>query len=187
MAKLFIRSPRFVENAFVGPNSLLATFSAHAEAWRSAADGIVEQALAEGSRGRLDYYFPVICYLYRHYVELELKVLIRLAARVVGRPLPPKLSNTHSLESLLDMLKRLLASAGMTTGITRGVGTMLRELHLLDPDGQRFRYLTKQDDTVAIPDLYVNVRHLRKQMGTVWKNLIGVEGWLDDLASQESE
>ena len=81
---LFAQSPSFLANAYVGPSGLLTNYSAHASAWKEAADTIAKRALAD-VRGQLDYYFPVICYLYRHYVELDLKLLIRLAARIADR------------------------------------------------------------------------------------------------------
>ena len=61
------------------------------------------------------------------------------------------------------------------------IGTLLRELHDLDPDGQRFRYLTRRDGSAAIPDLAVDVEKLKARMDEIADCFVGVESVLDEM------
>lgn len=185
--KLFTHSESFFENAFVGPGNPLYNFTAHASAWKEGGDVLVDHAL-RGARGQLDYYFPVICFLYRHHLELQLKLLIRMACRVTGRPLPDDLTVNHSLERLLLQLDERLDGLDVGGACHPDARDMLLELDRLDPNGQRFRYLTRKDGGSAIPDaLAVDVANLKAGIGEIAGQFGGLQSVLDEMIQVERE
>ncbi len=184
--RLFKHSENIFDSAFVGPSGP-SNETIHAMVWKEAADLVADRALAEGF-DRLDYYFPVICFLYRHYVELSLKQLIPMAARITETE-PPDLTNTHSIKELLDRLNAALEAidAESTSSFEDGIRTMLLELDRLDPNGERFRYLRKKDGSMALPGLAVDIENLKNGMGQIESYLDGIWGWLDGIMQAYSD
>jgi hypothetical protein len=153
---------------------------------------------------------PIICN-YRHGIELALKEGIRQAADCLRRDgvtepgvqadeIDQQLAVTHSIEQLVNRLTMLLGQLQLGQGQEIPAETLdvLGKLHLLDQNGQAFRYSAKKTGPRGQPVLervrpgqqhfdIVAVGEALREAGTML--LYGVSGvldtysdWQDDMA-----
>lgn len=120
--------------------------SARPEAFKHAADMVVDGILALHWRKRdRDLIYPV-AYLYRHAIELVLKDILRLGVEVgfFTEAIVADAVAGHRLASLWNLAKKLLDHRwpGANPGPLKAVEAILNELHGADPNGQVFRYDT---------------------------------------------
>lgn len=125
---------------------------------------LIEQVLESRERGQ-EVICPVL-YLYRHGIELHLKVLVK----------PAKLN--HSISSLLDTFCRYVQSKygeKVPAWLTDPVG----QLAEFDPNSDLFRYGTTKKPEVTRRfinggEFWVDLRNLRKTMSLVERAFIRV-------------
>ncbi len=123
-----------------------------AEGFKIVADRAVE-ALECGDEARHpDMYFFPIAYLYRHYLELSLKILYRDACRCLNCEADAKVLIEHNLHTLWNKTKDVLCKCfpQEQASTLRDVEKVVLQFHRLDPSGQSFRYAK---DTKGKPNL----------------------------------
>jgi hypothetical protein len=127
----------------------------HADAFREAADMIV-QDIAEGryplSADKL--FFPV-AYLYRHAIELSLKEALDYAVRlqlITNNERLDEVLSEHALYPLWNKLKPAIEVfwPNADTGSLRATERIISQFHELDKTGQAFRYPTAKDGTPSL-------------------------------------
>jgi hypothetical protein len=128
-----------------------------ARSYCAAAAMLIESVLTSGERAQ-DLICPVL-YLYRHGVELYLKVITR----------PSKLN--HNIASLLDAFCRHAQEKYHETAPPWLTGPV-RQLADFDPNSDLFRYGTTKDPSVSQTltnsgELWVDLRSLRRIMTSV--------------------
>lgn len=113
-----------------------------AAAFKDAAAVLAETIAARsGSRPELDLLAYPFLFCWRHYVELELKQLIRSARRLLEVEPDPKHKPHHHLRDLWTECSGLLERIDdRNPDDYRNAGRLILELDALDPDGQHFRY-----------------------------------------------
>lgn len=133
----------------------------HANAFRVAAEMVIQTYVnAPRQPYHDDLVFPVV-YLYRHYLELKMKDLIRLGARVglLENETVQKSLGCHGLEQLWGHVKELLTKRwpDAEDDAPEHVESVIAEFHLTDPDGQTIRYerdrAGKRNKYENLPDL----------------------------------
>jgi len=107
-------------------------------------------------------------YLYRHYVELSLKHIIFLGQNILGQPV--HLQEGHVLVELWRHARPIIegiSAAGHwqnDSGELSAVESLIGEVNINDPDGERFQYaLTrkKKGNQPALPNLtHLDIRNL---------------------------
>lgn len=149
--------------------------------FKAAADGVVQAAVYDS--GDPSWRFLSACFLYRHYLELTLKKLIRRDCWLRGAPFAPEDWQSHGLPGLwnevADVAKRVFQEEYKPS--IKAVERIVNEFHLIDPTGQELRYDTKitgsrKEPRVLTPSLE-SVRD--KQVGIV--NLFEVMERLDNF------
>ena len=128
-----------------------------AHSYFAAADLLIEQTLANGVRGQ-DIVCPAL-YLYRHAIELQLKVLMR----------PKKLN--HDLAALLSEFATHV-QVKYNEQLPDWMEKPLRQLAEFDPSSDLFRYgKTKRPEVPqALMDggeFWIDLRRLKKTMSSV--------------------
>ena len=119
--------------------------NAYVDSFKTAADELAERAInSHNSYERLSLVIP-LCYLYRHYFELQLKRLLELSIETgMSDMTSEKLSGTHSLCTLWNKAKDVLKQAwpdGSEADLL-AVESVILEFHNADPSGQEFRFST---------------------------------------------
>ncbi len=110
----------------------------YALGYKEAANSVVDSVKARNIAPDLAVY-PV-CFLYRHYIELMLKGLIRLGNQLLSRT--AEFPKHHSLRELWEACRPLLEDACQEgdQADTQTVEACIREFASLDPSGEAFRY-----------------------------------------------
>lgn len=163
--------------------------------WDFYIDGYLEaaQKLVAVSREctRDTIVFP-IAFLFRHYLELQLKRLIALAHRLADEPCV--LPQHHRVEQLWADMRASLRKAGISDGAPEfeRVTELIREWAHLDADGQSFRYPVDSRGGRTLQGLtHVNIRNLGERMAEIVALLDGhasmIYHYLDIKAEMEED
>jgi len=162
----------------------------YAEGYKRAADLLVEHAQNGIEMDGRPLVLPIL-FLYRHFVELELKNLLedceclyRLLDKsndTIGKLThrkSKKLNHEHDLEKLLCWLKEDLSLVMAKPPSCRLIERNIIKLHKLDSNSQAFRYWKKKDGSPFFPEKQpINLMVVKEQMRLVKDRLyfVGAE------------
>lgn len=133
----------------------------YAEGYRRAAELLVEQS----KRSELDFLIYPIAFLYRQWLELELKLLLRDGSRLVDRTENPP--TRHHLKSLWDKVRTILEEVfpDERPDLLDRFGEIIDEFHDIDRTSTAFRYPADAAGNSSIPSLtHINVDQLAEMM-----------------------
>lgn len=165
----------------------------HANAFKLAADMVIDAY--EGAHRvphRDELFFPV-AYLYRHFLELKFKSLIRVA-RDQGFWQSGQVNRILKRHDLLDLWTqaRIVLERGWPggpLGPLDGIENVVKQFHKADPDGQTLRYDRDKDErTLNLPDKlppFIRIDTLRKAMDGVCNLLDTCEQLMRDERSHD--
>jgi hypothetical protein len=162
------------------------------EAFKEAGDYIVEKALA--SPMHPDRYFYPILFLYRHYLELQLKNLIALGHRLLGTAPTEqhkKALSKHFLDSLWEQAKELIAKTWPDEDSSQltPIEEAITAFHEIDRTGEASRYHKDKGGNVLLADAptHISLEHLRGVMDRVYRSLSGCECAFREYLAQKAE
>ena len=165
------------------PRGLLA----YAQSYKQAADAIVETI--ERTRRGADRMVYAVLFLYRHYLELMLKGLMRMGRRLEkgSWDVPRKGHRINELwQECRPMLERQFPEGEKSA--TDSVERCIKELCRIDPNGEVSRY---PEDTHGRPtiqgDRYLGLRNVRQTMDKIDGFLGGSYDGLDELLQHEAD
>jgi hypothetical protein len=154
----------------------------YALGYKEAADRLVAQLLEERRRQDLLVY-PVV-FLYRQYLELAIKGLIRQGQALLD--IPAKLPASHRIDQLWVDCSKLLTriSPGDSLEEQRQIGRLLREFSEVDPTSTAFRYpVDTAGNRSASGIRHINLRNVRDVIGKISVILDGACAQLDHYQS----
>lgn len=135
--------------------------------YKEAGDRLV-RSLREDSRHLDLVVFPTV-FLYRQYLELSLKQVLREGSRLLD--IPFALPKHHRLETLWYECKNLLKQIEpkVTKQEVAGLEACILEFSAVDPLSMAFRYHVDTHDNPTLPtDLkYINIRNLAQVMAKI--------------------
>lgn len=178
--KLFIQGEDWQYNAMLNWSSFRADL--YAGAYKDAADGLVD-AMAN-RKVPLDSGIYPLLFLYRHALELQLKLMLATARKLTGRE--PKDYEKHPLMPMWSELRRLLGelTPEETDDQVVAVHDIIRQLHGFDPDSMVFRYATTRTGKKHLSDVtHINIRHLSEMLNSVFIWLGGAYSLLGEMES----
>jgi hypothetical protein len=151
------------------------TWPGYVEGFRRGARHLVEQVDRSG-RDQDYLVFPIL-FLYRHYLELQLKRLISRGRQLLDLEEPTPRS--HDLWRLWQTCRTILdqVSPGDAVEELNIVGEHIRTLAAIDPTAQAFRYPVDTRGQPSLPKelTLINLRHFSEQMEAA-ANLLGAAG-----------
>lgn len=134
------------------------------DAYKKAADKLVGQI--EGHAFEDVLIFPVI-FLYRHFVELKLKELIKELDNLSGTRISDSDFKTHRLGPLWNYVKAHLGcirDGNWDNDILPALENLVKELAQLDPDSYHFRYShNTQLKEIPLPHA-ISLAHFKEAM-----------------------
>jgi hypothetical protein len=143
----------------------------YCEGFKMAADVLAEQAAENNAKAPLDCLILPVLHNYRHWIELELKLMVKQCYLYTHDCLPPEFwqrISTHRLDSLWGIACELLRSR---LNIRRPnnsflyIRDIIQSLSVTDPSSQEFRYPYDGAGNSHLTDLkLVNVRQLYERM-----------------------
>jgi hypothetical protein len=161
-----------------------ATEYSYSEGYRLAGRVLADHVIQ--NRWDTDFLVYPIVFLYRHYVELQLKRLIPNGAFLTGQSLSGPdwklLSSCHNLEQLWRLLEPILRKLakegfGIKPNEIEATGSYIRQIHNIDEGSFSFRYLTTKSGSPSIDKnrlQHINVGVLAEGMERLTGYLFGV-------------
>ena len=146
--KLFVSCHDFWElNACIYKSENL---DAYADGYLDAAK-LLSRIVIHSGRGMDTLIYPMI-FLYRHYLELKLKKLIRIGADITGEEISADLEETLSGHNLMKLWNHFKPSFLEVCGhesdfneVRKGVESYINQIHSIDPESITFRYDRSKD------------------------------------------
>lgn len=149
---------------------------AMAEGFKVGADELIRSIINDPRHPDM-FFFP-IAFLYRHYLELQLKNITEQGSKLLGIPTPQALQ-THDLDRLWNTAKEVIAKIWPEADARDldQIDTVVADFHCLDRTGQAFRYYR---DTGGQPHLQhappqISLDILMSVMNDVYDLLTGCE------------
>jgi hypothetical protein len=135
--------------------------------YKEAGDRLV-RSLMEDSRHLELVVFPTV-FLYRQYLELSIKQLLREGSRLLNKSFA--LPKHHRLETLWSECKSLLKQIEpkVTDQEVAGLEACIIEFSTIDPISMAFRYHVDTHDNPSLPPdvKYINIRNLAQIMAKI--------------------
>jgi hypothetical protein len=153
----------------------------YAAGYRRAAEVLVEH-VRETQTWQDTLLYPIV-FLYRHYLELRLKLIIRDGSWFLhGRPEVPV---GHQIESLWGTAREIIeqmseqvgekAAPGDPSAPLDEVADLVREFVEIDPGSTSFRYPRDRSGDCSLPGVrYINIAQLQERINPVADFLEGV-------------
>lgn len=181
--QLFVKGEDWHLNAMLNWSNFRADL--YAFAYKDAADGLVE-SMAE-RKVPLDSGIYPLLFLYRHALELQLKLMLATARNLTG--LNPKNYDKHSLMPMWSELRKLLKDLDPSQPEIEVIAAheFIRQLDDVDPDSMAFRYATTRYGKEHLSGVtHINIRHLRDVLNSIFLWLKGAYDWLGEMESNNS-
>ena len=156
---------------------------------------ILVQAVGEKERDQDFLVYPIV-FLYRHYIELLLKEVIRGTPYLLDRELTAnekKHLQSHRIDLLWNDFKPLSAAITKVAGWSdlpiddiEGIDDYIRQISEIDPDSYRLRYAHTKKGVPSLPKslTHINLRHFGELMDRLARYLWGIDasmGAIEDM------
>lgn len=118
--------------------------------YRKAAKLLAEQVIERGHVDELDTVFFAYAFIWRHYMELQLKSLVVTYRVLLDKKKKDELR--HGLWPLWQQLYELMREAedDVSDPAVKATGRLLKQFHDLDPTSQEFRYDVRTDGSPTL-------------------------------------
>lgn len=141
-------------------------WSLYASGYREAADALVAN-VEQTSSSQDTFVYPVL-FLYRQYLELQLKIMLRTLRHLhdIGRDFP----KSHKIDALWDETQKLLIQSFPEQPADEVIetGRLIHEFAKVDPLSTAFRYPVDKDGNPSLPGIrYINLRNIREVMAKI--------------------
>lgn len=196
--KVFIEGKNKSEQAYIGWESEELYLIGVKDGYKSSADDLVDKAILEGHKNRIDildkYIFPIM-FLYRHSIEISLKLIYR---RVNG-----KIPTGHNLMTLWDRvdkdvlnllnndikLKKLeekyntkISRLNIDKKLLNEIKNLIKELQGIDSNGDVWRYLiNKNGDLYFNKWKFIDYPNLKNTINYIYEFLDGLYCEVDEI------
>jgi len=168
--------------------------SFYALAFKEAGDKIIKE-LSRGKNGQQpDMYFMPIAYLYRHSLELAMKVIVGLGIRLEIIEEDKKLSSVlkkHDLHELWKYVRKIVSTCWPEESQKQieAAEQIVCEFHKIDVSGQNLRYskeLSGNSSVAKLPES-VELTHLQDVFSAIYNFLEGCEAGLNNAIETKNE
>lgn len=182
---LFTPSSDWWHNACL--NFMGIDFNAYAVGYKQAADFLVERV--KRTRRHQDTLVYPIAFLYRQYIELRLKELIRIGSYLLDIPLSDK-KQTHEIFFLWKNCRNILEQIHPNENKEdfSEIENYIQQYAQIDPQSTAFRYPTDKKGEPSLKGLkHINLRNLAEIMEKVAILLDGASEELDLIFQDKCE
>lgn len=182
--KLFTTAEDWWNNACL--NFLPSGWNLYAVGYKEAADVLVSHVEDHGRQQDI-FVYPIV-FLYRQYLELALKDLIRDARRLknIDEPFP----KTHRIDELWRICDNLLyqVSPSEPRDYLIDIGRLIQEFSDVDPISIAFRYPEDRDGNPSLPGISeINLRNVKEVIGKISIILDGAGAQIDEYLSIKAD
>lgn len=159
---------------------------------------ILVRAAAETKFDQDFLVYPIV-FLYRHYIELALKEIIRRAPYLIGGQLTEnerKHLDGHRLDLLWNDFKPLSTAITRVGGWDdlpqediRGIDDYIRQISEVDPNSYALRYARSKKGDPSLPKnlTHINLRHFGELMDSLARYLWGIDVGMSALEDMKHD
>lgn len=158
--------------------------------YKLAGDCLVEKVTKSGE-DQDSLVYPV-CFLYRQYIELRLKEIIRSGRQLIDEPgdFPQHHKIQHLWDDAVPILKKAFAHESSPFDLSRP-SHVVSEFAKVDPDSLAFRYPTDKAGANQLQGIWhINLRRLRDYVNTFSEDMdgasMGISVYLEHKHDMES-
>lgn len=154
--------------------------------YKEAAD-LLARHIEEHGAGQDMLVYPVL-FLYRQYLELEIKDLIRQGRRL--QDIPGGFPKHHDIARLWRICHQLLSEIAPNDSVEelREIDRLIEEFSAVDPSSMAFRYPEDKDGNDSLPGItHINLRNVREVMSGIGNLLTGASCQIDEYLSIKGE
>ncbi len=158
----------------------------YASGYKEAADLLV-QHIEEHQVGQDALVYPAL-FLYRQYLELEIKDLIRQARRL--KDISGDFPKHHHIADLWAVCHQLLSeiSPGDSVEELKQISRLIGEFSEVDPTSMAFRYPEDKEEKPSLPGIsHINLRNIREVVGKIAVILMGASAQVGEYLSYKME
>lgn len=189
-AKLFVEDGDNEELSEIGGGHISIQFAMYIHGYKAAADDLVEEVIKSNLPIKRNTYTSPICFLYRQYLELEMKSLY-VQYSEASRDDKKKAINDirHDLLKLWRQVKPVIVQCASSDSDKRAIAVVedyIKQFHEQDKTSFTFRYpITKNLEKIHERRRLINLQDLRDRMNELYSFFIGCEGalsaWSDNV------
>lgn len=158
----------------------------YASGYKDAADVLV-QHVEQRNSGQDSLVYPVL-FLYRQYLELQIKDLIRQGRRL--NDISGDFPKHHHIGNLWEVCHKLLSEIfpGDSVVELREIARLIAEFSAIDPSSMAFRYPQDKYGNPSLPGItHINLRNVREVIGKISIILMGASAQLGEYLSFKYE
>jgi hypothetical protein len=160
---LFSQTPYFARNSIINA-WLYRQWDSYAEGYLKAGHALVDQVVRENGIDQDFLIYPIV-FMYRQYLELRLKELLKSGSILLDLPLGKKEAWGHDILLLWKKTRPILERIWPKSEWYDLIEERIAELASADPDSMSFRYPDVPMDGLEPPqNNYINPVHLRDVM-----------------------
>jgi len=182
--KLFLTAEDWWDNACL--SFLPDGWNLYATGYKEAADILVSQV--EQKEGYQDMLVYPIVFLYRQYLELSIKDLIRQVRKLqdIHEPIP-KIHHIDKLWRICSDLLRQIAP-GDSEDELKHIERLMGEFCTVDPTSMAFRYPEDLEGNPSLPGIrHINVRNVKEIIAKIAVILDGADALIDNYLSIKAD
>ena len=157
-------------------------WSLYASGYKEAADILVQRVEAHNA-GQDTLVYPAL-FLYRQYLELQIKDLIRQARRLLDKP--GNFPKHHRIDNLWKVCHELLSEVSPNDSVTElnEIARLIGEFSAVDPSSEGFRYPQDTNGNPSLPGVqHINLRNVREVIGKISVTLTGADAQIGEYLS----
>lgn len=154
--------------------------------YKNAADHLV-QKIEETDSEQDTLIYPIL-FLYRQYLELAIKDLIRCGRKL--QDIDESFPKHHRIDDLWKICNKLLLeiSPGNSTEEQTHIGRLIDEFCTIDPMSMAFRYPEDLNGNPSLPGInHINLRNVKQVINKISIILDGADAMIDEYLSIKAE
>ncbi len=150
--------------------------------YKNAAD-LLAQRVEEYNSGQDSLVYPIL-FLYRHYLELQIKDLILQARRLQGTS--GSFPRSHNIGNIWGICHKLISEIlpGDSVVELKEIARLIIEFSVVDETSTSFRYPQVNDGNPSLPGIsHINIRNIREVIGKISLILSGASAMIEEYLS----
>ncbi len=188
--KLFTDTNDYYKLGHIGWGDTSLQFSGYIEGYKTGADTLVEKAITSGNISILDTLVYPALFLYRQFIELQLKQIILLHSKKSYAEKKDVFKRVgHNLQLAWNEIQPLIETLLEADNSIDEIKELILEFHRFDESSFNFRYPIKKKDLNVVINVSerIDLQVIKNQMDKIDGFFCGVTAMLDQVQASESE
>lgn len=188
--KLFVYKGSYYDS-HIGWGDVDTNFVFYKEGYKLSADDLVDRAIASHDKGITDTYIYPICFLYRQYLELEMKYFYLSYSETDKKDKSDTIKKeNHNLNEIWKRIKPIFLKyiTGKELDYTNIAENYINQFQAFDKSSYAFRHpITNDFNVVFREERLISLDNLKKRMNELYNFFIGGFERIGELKENKDE